>query len=133
MPLKGDVRSLQALKRNLKALPITISARIAARAAPVISGLAGDGFDSGATVYGAARPQSVDGKELSLKRSGATRDALQFIATGRDIRTARLPRYAKYLIGRYDILPNGPLPMGWRARLAGISTEVIDAAVKEGT
>jgi hypothetical protein len=125
MGLKGDLRSLQALRRNLKALPITVSARIASQAAPVISNLAGDGFDSGRTVYGSPRPRGVDGDELTLSRTGATRAALHFIATGRDIRTARLPRYAKYLIGKYDMLPNGPLPAEWRARLTAIASGVI--------
>lgn len=132
MALKGDVRSLQALKRNLKALPITVSARIAGQAAPAISALAIGGFDSDRTVYDRPRPRGVDGDELSLKRTGATHDALHFIATGRDIRTARLPRYAKYLIGKYDVLPNGPLPARWRERLNTIASDVIADELRSG-
>jgi len=124
MSLKGDLRTLQAFKRAVAKLPITSVARIAARSAPAMSELAGSAYDSGQTVYGNARPQSVDGKPLTLERTGASRRAMQFIATGRDIRLTRLPRYTKYLIGKYDVLPNGPLPATWRARLTEIAAQV---------
>jgi hypothetical protein len=132
MGLKGDVRSLESLKRALKKLPITASARIAQRAAPEITGLAGGAYDSGMTVYGRPRPLGVDGKPLTLDRTGASREAMHFIATGRDIRTARLPRYTKYLIGKYDVLPNGPLPQLWRDRITAIAAEVLLADIRGG-
>lgn len=125
MGLKGDVRSIKNLRQQLAALPITVSARIAAHSAPEISARTAEDFNAGRTVYGKPRPSSVNGGELSLERTGATRRALRFIATGRDIRTAHLPRYTKYLIGKYDVLPNGPLPAEWRARLGLIAERVI--------
>ena len=131
--LKGDLRSLESLKRALRKLPITASARIAARAAPVITALAGGAYDSGTTVYGRPRPLGVDGKALSLERTGASRRAMAFIATGRDIRTARLPRYTRYLIGKYDVLPNGPLPAEWRARMTDIAAQVLLDQIRGGT
>lgn len=119
------LRSINALKNALKQLPITATARIAARAAPAMSGLAGDAYDSDRTVYGTARPQSVNGGPLSLKKTGASREAMAFIATGRDIRTRILPRYTKYLIGKYDVLPNGPLPPLWRETLTDLAARVL--------
>lgn len=133
MSLKGNLNSLQALKRNLKALPITVSARIAGQAAPAISVLAVGGFDSGRTVYERPRPRGADGDELSLVRTGATRNALRFIATGTSIRTARLPKYARWLIGRFGILPNGPLPLNWRDRLHAIAGAVIGDELHRGS
>lgn len=130
MALKGDVGTLNELKRRLRKLPITASARIATHAAPAISGLAGGAYDSGMTVYGRPRPLSVDGKPLDLERTGASRRAMHFIPTGRDIRTARLPRYTKYLIGKYDVLPNGPLPQVWRERITEIAAQVLLADLK---
>lgn len=130
--LKGDLRTLGRLKAALRKLPITASARIATQAAPAITDLAGGAYDSAQTVYGRARPRSVDGKALSLDRTGDTRRALAFIATGRDIRTARLPQYARYLIGKYDILPNGPLPAAWRARMTEIAARVLTAEIEGG-
>lgn len=90
-----------------------------------MSGLAGDAYDSDQTVYGTARPQSVNGGPLSLHRTGASREAMAFIATGRDIRTRILPKYTKYLIGKYDVLPNGPLPPLWRETLTDLAAHVL--------
>ncbi len=137
MALKGNPRTLAALKRAIKAMPITAAARIAARAAPEMTGLARGAFDSGQTVYDTSRPRGVDGGALSLEKSGATRRAMQFVATGRDMRLTSLPRYAKYLIGparpgkhyahgaAYGILPNGPLPLAWRERITDIAAQVL--------
>lgn len=119
------LRSINSLKAALRRLPVTSVARIAARAAPAMSELAQDAHASGKTVFDRPRPLGVDGEALSLERTGDTKRALQFVATGRDIRTARLPRYAKYLIGKYDLLPNGPLPQAWRERLRDIAAEVL--------
>jgi hypothetical protein len=119
------LRSINSLKRALKMIPVTSVARIAARAAPAMSELAQDAHASGKTVYDRPRPRGVDGQALDLERTGATKRALSFIATGRDIRTTLLPRYAKYLIGKYDILPNGPLPQAWRDRLRDVAARVL--------
>ncbi len=125
MALVGNPRTLQALKRALAKLPFTATARIAARSAPAMSELATQAFDGGESVYGGARPASVDGAALTLTRTGATRAALQFIATGRDIRLTRLPRYTKYLIGKYGLLPNGRLPVAWRDRITEIAVQTL--------
>jgi hypothetical protein len=122
---RAALRTIDALKKSLRKLPITASARIASRAAPAMSSLAGGSYDAGQTVYGRPRPLSVDGKPLDLHRTGASRRAMNFIPTGRDIRTARLPEYTRYLIGRYSVLPNGPLPVAWRERLTQIAAEVL--------
>lgn len=121
------LRSINALKRALKSLPVTSVARIAARAAPAMSELAQGAHATGKTVYDRPRPRGVDGDPLSLERTGATKSALQFVATGRDIRTVKLPRYAKYLIGKYGLLPGGKgaLPPAWRDRLREIAAHVL--------
>jgi hypothetical protein len=126
------LRSINSLKRALRSLPVTSVARIAARAAPAMSELAQDAHASGKTVYDRPRPRGVDGDALSLERTGATKRALQFVATGRDIRTAALPRYARWLIGRYDILPNGPLPSAWRERLREVAARVLHDEIHRG-
>lgn len=129
MALQGDLRSLRSLKRVLARLPITVSARIAERGAPEATALALGAFDGGRTVYGASRPRGVDGEALTLVKSGASRRALRFEATGTQMRTAVLPRWTKYLIGRYDVLPNGPMPAEWRERMTAIAAEVLHAQI----
>lgn len=127
MALKGDLRTLGALKRALKKLPITASARIASAAAPEVSELARSAYDGGQTVYGLQRPRGVDGDALSLVRTGASRAAAQFTAEGTRMRTRVLPRYTKYLISAYQVLPPGraPLPTAWQARLREIAARVL--------
>lgn len=133
MALQGSPRSLAALRKALQRLPITASARIAARSAPAMTSLAEGSFDAGQSVYGPARPRGVDGHPLTLTKTGRTRGALEFAATGRDIRLRRLPDYARYLIGKYDILPNGPLPQSWRDRMTEIAAQVLhDEIFKAG-
>lgn len=131
MALQGDLRSLQSLRRVLAKLPLTVSARIAQRAAPLVSDLAREAYDSGRTVYGQTRPKGADGKPLDLVRTGASRRAAQFTAEGTQMRTHVLPRYTKYLIAKYEILPNGraPLPASWRERMREVAAQVLHAQI----
>lgn len=128
----AGLRSIRALQNSLRRMPITAAASIAQRYAPEASRLARDAFDGGSTAYGSARPRAVSGGALTLRRTGATRAALAFIATGRQVRLTKLPRYARYLIGKYDILPNGPLPQAWRDRITAIAAEVLYAQIHGG-
>jgi hypothetical protein len=77
-------------------------------------------YDGGRTVYGEARPPAVDGGTLTLHKSGATARDLRFEAIGTVIRCKLGPRWARYLIGKYAILPNGALPAAWSKRLGDL-------------
>lgn len=115
--------ALGSLKRTLQTLPTTMAVDIASRAGPALTDLTRDANASRRGVYGEAYPIGVDGQQLTLHRTGAVAGSLEFRATGTIVR-ARLPeKYARYLIGKYNILPNGALPAGWRTKL--------DALVKE--
>lgn len=57
-----------------------------------------------------------DGAQLDLVFSGDTQRQLRFVVNGTLIRCALGPRYAKYLIGKYKILPIGDrtsMPVAW--------------------
>jgi hypothetical protein len=120
MGLKGDISNLRRLKRNLRDMPTTLAASVAQRAAPALTGLAQDAYGGNVSVYGDPRPAGVDGRPLTLERSGATRRTLRFTATGTIVRCVLGTRYARYLIGKYGILPNGPLPVAWSRKLGDI-------------
>ena len=122
MALKGNLSSIKGLKTRLQTLPVTIAADVAKRAAPALTAATSADFSSGRTVYGEARPASVNGGSLSLVKSGATRDTLKFVAVGTIVRCVLGPKYARYLI-RYGILPNGALPVGWSRKLAQLVGE----------
>jgi hypothetical protein len=121
MGLKGpsNPRSIQqSLRRTLG----SIGADVAKRAAPELTVLTRVAFGSNTTVYDKARPAGVDGQALSLVKSGATRAALGFVnAAGTTIVKCVLPTaWAKFLIGKYKILPSGTLPAAWRRRLTQV-------------
>lgn len=126
-------RSLADVKGSLRALPLTLAARVASKSAPALTASAGAAYDAGRTVYGASRPLSVDGAPLSLKRTGAVRGTVRFVAVGTILRCVLSTRYAKYLIGKYGILPCGArarLPGEWRKLLGGVVQEEGDAILK---
>jgi len=111
--LKGNVGDLRKLTQRLNKLPMTMVHSVAQRSAPVLSGETKSAFASKRSVYGDAYPDGKDGEQLTLVDSGLTRDTISFSATGTRIRAVLAPKYTKYLIGKYNILPNGPMPVTW--------------------
>ena len=124
MGLKGDLGTLRQLKANLRALPVTLAHDVSKRAAPAMTDLTQAAFSAATTVYGESRPTSkVNGARLSLRRTGATQGGLKFRADGTVIRCVLGPKWSRYLIGNYGILPNGALPVSWSRRLAQVVAE----------
>lgn len=123
MGLKGNPATLRALRSTIAAFPRTLAADVARKSAPAITAPAQQAYDSGLTVYGKPRPLGVDGKPLSLVRDGDARRDIKFTAIGTTIRCSLGPKYAKYLVGKYQILPISALPAEWRARLGAIVKE----------
>lgn len=120
--VRGDFSSIKALKANLRALPLSVAHDVSQRAAPAMSDLTQAAFASKRNVYGEARPVSkVDGKPLELHRTGAVQGALKFVANGTVLRCVLGPKYARFLIGKYGILPNGALPTSWSRRLGELA------------
>jgi len=105
------------LKAKLRALPVSLAHNIAQRAAPALASLAGSAYDVGRTVYGESRPKGVDGNELDLVKSGETRGTVTYTATGRVIRVGLGTPWAKFLIGKFRILPNGAIPVEWKQQI----------------
>jgi hypothetical protein len=125
--LRGNVDTLRKLRESLADAPLSVAIQVAQDVAPAITTEAQTAFDAGVTVYGEPRPVSlVDGEKLDLVQSGAVRRDMRFQAVGSVVRAVLGPRYAKYLIGRYKILPVGDrskVPVRWRA--------IIDAAFQK--
>jgi len=113
--------ALADFKRQLREFPLSLAHDIAQRAAPAITDQATSAFDAGNTVYGEARPRSVYGHPLTLLGPKAvTRKTIKFVSNGTIVRCVLGTKYAKYLIGKYGILPNGYLPESWSRRLDGL-------------
>ena len=118
--------SIAGLRAELAATPISVAHAVAYRGAPVITGMATASFDAGQNVYGDARPSAKGGGALTLLRSGDTRRTVKFVSAGRTIRCVLGTPYARYLIGKYGILPNGnaAVPATWREGLDRVVRDV---------
>lgn len=126
MGVSGDFATLAQIKQRVQQAPIVIAQNVARQGAPEITSLAKRAYESGQTVYGDARPTGKGGRPLTLRRTGATAQTVQFVAIGTIMRCVLGTDYARYLIGKYGILPSGPkaaLPYAWGKKLLDITAE----------
>jgi hypothetical protein len=117
--LRGNLASVGKLRADLKAFPLSLAHAVAQKSAPVLSTLTSDAYTGGRTVYGDARPAGKYGA-LDLKRSGRTLASMHFDATGNLVRAVLGTDYAKYLVGKYRVLPMGFIPVEWSRALDAI-------------
>lgn len=133
MKSKISASTMRGVKRQIAELGVDVARRVAARAAPAVTSLAGSAWDSGRNVYGDSRPLGVAGNQLSLVRTGAARSAIAIVQIGASIACSLGVPYARYLIGRYKILPVGDrtgVPWAWRSAISAIAKQEVakDAA-----
>lgn len=121
--LRGDLGKLRAMRERIARAPITVAYDVAMRAAPAMTALTREAYDAGRTVYGDRRPAGAGGKALTLKRTGDAERGLRFVAVGTIVRVVLAQKYVKYLIGKYQILPNGRLPVAWDEKLRELLAE----------
>ena len=120
--IRQGLASLARVRSAIKDLPIRVRAEVAKKAADVLNVELKSDFASGTTVYDTPRPLGVTGKPLSLVKTGATRSALEFVVVGTILRARLGAKYARYLVGKYQILPQS-LPAAWRGKLEQIVHE----------
>jgi hypothetical protein len=119
----GGNNPFASLKAALKRMPVSLANDVAQASAPGLTLRTRGAYDGGKTVYGEARPAGVDGGALTLEKTGATKAAVRFVANGRIVRCVLPTKYAKFLVGKYKILPNGAMPAEWSQYLAGLVRE----------
>lgn len=121
----GD--SLKTLRERIQSLGVDVATRVADASAGELSSQARSDFDAGRTAYGATRPRGRYGP-LSLIRTGATRASLGFSAIGTAVIARLVPKYAKYLIGKYVILPAGraAVPTKWTDAIDPIAMREVE-------
>ncbi len=124
--LKSGAR-MNHIKGALRALPVRVAEQVASQGAGALTTAAGVSYDAGRTAYDTARPAGVDGQPLSLTRTGATRAAMRFVRIGTIVRCVLGTPYAKYLIGKYAILPPGKaaIPEAWRQKLDALTRDAV--------
>ena len=124
--LSGRLDNFRRLKSTLRKLPQAVAVRAAQRAAPELTQLTRSAFDSGRTVYDQPRPRGEEGNQLDLVETGAVRSLLRFDSFGTTVRAVLSTRYARFLIGKYKILPNGAIPLEWQKVLREIVEEELN-------
>lgn len=124
--MSQSIASLAKFAADLRRLPRVVAQMVAAEAAPVLTGLVRDTFDSGADAYGVGWVPKEDGTRATLKKSGALASKVHYVAIGTKLRLALAVPYAKYQIGKRPIAPQqgGALPAAYSAALAKAAVEV---------
>jgi hypothetical protein len=122
MTLKGDLSSLKKLKQTIAQLPQTLQNHVAQEAAGKLNAMILEDYASGKTVYGTSRPLGVNGNSLDLSNTGNAQGSFELYVVGSLIRVRFAVPYAKYLVGKYKVMPNGnePIPVRWRQVLKWI-------------
>jgi hypothetical protein len=134
MAKKGSTANLRRFNKELQAIPTKVAIEVAKRAAGKLTALMQSDFDSGRTAYSETRKKGAYGNDLDLVDNSTTRGALHFTSDGgTKIRVAGLPDYARFLIGKYKILPigNAALPYKWNHMLRWLGSEVIAELVED--
>lgn len=116
--LVGNPKTLRELNKKLQKLPKRLAQDVAARVAPVITGKAQSAYASGKSVYDEPRPAGVNGNALDLVITGDAQEGVKFNAVGTIVRAVLPVPYAKFLVGKYKILPVGGLPFAWSKAIA---------------
>ena len=123
MTVKGNFTRILNLNKRLRALAnggdLQIALHVARRGASLLRHVTSKAFADRETVYGDPRPLGKYGDILSLVASGATQRSMTFYAHGTKIRAILGTTWAKYLIGKYKVLPSGysEMPVRWQQLL----------------
>lgn len=133
--MAAGITSINRFRSAVKALPLRIRSAVAKDSEAVLTRQTQEAYDGGETVYGTPRPTSKSkerpGAALTLRKSGKVRGSLAFVAIGTILRAQLGMRYAKYLVGKYGVLPNGRIPALMRAELEKIVREYAEDFERE--
>ena len=105
--------TIRGLRKKLNEVPLSVAHDVASRSGPGLTSRTKEANAAMRSTYGTAYPIGVDGKQLTLQDTKATIKSIGFEAEGTVVSCRLGTRYAKYLIGKYGILPNGYIPAEW--------------------
>lgn len=124
--------SLKDFSKRLRTLPLVVAHKVAQAAAPALTEAAQASFAAGETPYGDDWAPSPDGKQVTLRKSGALQSGVRYVAIGTKLRVALTTRYAKYVVGKRPVTPRqgSALPTEYAAALSRATAEVITEALR---
>lgn len=121
--------SVRDFKQRLQKLPLSVAHDIAQQAAPMLTRFAQAANEEQKGVYGDPYPVGADGRQILVEDTGTTKRTLRFVVNGTIIRCHLGTRYAKYLIGKYKILPIGDrtsMPANWIRALDELARTAVE-------
>jgi hypothetical protein len=115
MSVRRRGASLDDIRNRIKTIGVRAAIETAARGADSLTTQALSDFDSGRNAYGDPRPLGTRGP-VTLVRTGRLRGLFGFASSGTRLRVVLNTPYAKYMVGRFGILPAGrsAIPARWR-------------------
>ena len=119
------ITTMNKLKAAIKTMPQRMRTSVARDAAGYLDIEVRRQFNAGSTVFDTPRPLGVDGQKLSLVKSSKVKQSLGFNVAETTISAVLSQRYAKYLVGKYRILPQ-KLPAAWAEYLTKLVQEYRD-------
>ena len=124
--------SIRDFSAKLRELSRVVAMRIAAEAAPILSGLVEETTSSSADAFGVSWSPGADGRSVTLRKSGAMLSALRYVAIGTRLRISLTTRYAKFQLGRRPVAPmqGEALPTAYAEALAETSRRVLAEALR---
>lgn len=125
-----DIGSMNRLRSAIKGLPLRIRTAVAKDAAGMLTLAVRESYDNGETVYDTPRPKGTNGQALTLRKTGATRSDLGFVAVGTIVRAVLGRNYQRFLVGKYQILPQR-LPAAWSEKLGQLVGEYAEDFQRE--
>lgn len=123
--MSANTASLKAFASRLKALPVTLGQKVAARSAPAVTARLNETFDAGADPFGAPWSPKADGSKKTLVKTGRLAGHLSFVAIGRKMRASLGVRYAKYYASLIFPRAGALLPKSWTDELEAVTRETI--------
>lgn len=128
--VRGNLSSLRKLRQAIADLPPRMRRAVATEAAEALDVEIKNDFAAGRTVYDTPRPLGVNGNPLSLVKTGRAKRGLGVTAFETIVRAELPTRYAKYLVGKYRVMPQ-TLPVTWQLLLQRIVGEYRDDWARE--
>jgi len=117
--------SMKDFAARLRALPTVLAIKVAVAAAPVLTDMVRETFQTSSDADGNAWQPGAEGQIVTLQESGALARTVRFVATGTKLRVALGTSYAKYQVGRRPITPRaGTLPIKYGKALADLTAKI---------
>lgn len=130
--LKGNLASLAKLAADLRRLPRAVVQKVPPAAAIALSATAKQTFDASSDPYGKPWAPGVDGRPVTLRKTGALERFIYYVARGTKLGVYLGVPYAKYQIGKRPVFPRKgkDLPASYTQALASAAIAVIRSELR---